>query len=355
MSDGREKRERLLELLADRALGALSRDDAWELAHLVAADIDETGREFSTLDVVVGELDLDVAPASGAPLPEALRQRILADAPRHVAASSAPPSVVSGTAPAPFSAVSPRPSGSRTRFLPWAAAAAGLLAALWGWWPRLGEIGSPVDPASTTAEQMARVEATPPPTSTPAPEVPSAEPAPSTALPSPVPDPSPPATAPSEPAGRPSQPSAEPSEAEPARPAPAAPPSLEEKLAALEKAPDARRSAWERTEDVVSLLASGEVVWSESRQEGVMRFEGLPPNNPAAYQYQLWIFDAERDERYPVDGGVFDVAVHGEPTLVPIDAKLPVHRATLFAVTLEPPGGVVVSSRERILLLAKLP
>ena len=37
---------------------------------------------------------------------------------------------------------------------------------------------------------------------------------------------------------------------------------------------------------------------------------------------------------------------------VPIDAKIVVDEAKLFAITLERPGGVVVSSRERLLLTA---
>ena len=86
-----------------------------------------------------------------------------------------------------------------------------------------------------------------------------------------------------------------------------------------------------------------------------MRFRGLAANDPAVEQYQLWIFDAERDEARPVDGGVFDVPSTDSDTIVPIDAKLPVSRATLFAVTIEQPGGVVVSSRERLPLLAQVP
>jgi anti-sigma-K factor RskA len=54
-----------------------------------------------------------------------------------------------------------------------------------------------------------------------------------------------------------------------------------------------------------------------------------------------------------VDGGVFDVSSDGE-VIVPINARLRVSRATLFAVTVEKPGGVVVSSRERIAALAKI-
>jgi anti-sigma-K factor RskA len=97
--------------------------------------------------------------------------------------------------------------------------------------------------------------------------------------------------------------------------------------------------------------ASGDVVWSPSAQRGFMRFVGLPPNDPATSQYQLWIFDRRRDQAFPVDGGVFDVSSTGE-VVVPITAKLRVDDATLFAVTVERPGGVVVSRREHIAVLA---
>jgi hypothetical protein len=38
---------------------------------------------------------------------------------------------------------------------------------------------------------------------------------------------------------------------------------------------------------------------------------------------------------------------------VPIRARLPVGKPVLFVITVERPGGVVVSSRERIALVAK--
>lgn len=97
---------------------------------------------------------------------------------------------------------------------------------------------------------------------------------------------------------------------------------------------------------------TGDVVWDDQRQEGYMRLSGLQPNDPHREQYQLWIFDAERDERYPVDGGVFDIGTSGA-NIVRIRAALPVHHAAIFAITVEQPGGVVVSSRARVAGLAK--
>ena len=111
------------------------------------------------------------------------------------------------------------------------------------------------------------------------------------------------------------------------------------------------RLDWAATEsDPASGGASGEVLWNNDLQQGVMRFTGLALNDPTVEQYQLWIFDGERDDRYPVDGGVFDVT--GASVEVPISARLDVDRPVLFAVTVERPGGVVVSGRERIVMAA---
>lgn len=99
--------------------------------------------------------------------------------------------------------------------------------------------------------------------------------------------------------------------------------------------------------------ATGDVVWSGPRQQGFMRFRGLPINTPTKEQYQLWIFDKNQSDKTPIDGGVFDIS-STEEVIVPINAKLQVQEPFMFAVTIEKPGGVVVSSRERLPLLAKV-
>ncbi len=116
---------------------------------------------------------------------------------------------------------------------------------------------------------------------------------------------------------------------------------------------DSLQIDWTATEDPVASDARGDVVWNNQRQRGFMRFAGLAPNDPSESQYQLWIFDAAQDERFPVDGGVFDVGPDGE-TVIAIDPKIQIVDPTLFAVTVEKPGGVVVSSRERIVLVAAI-
>lgn len=128
-------------------------------------------------------------------------------------------------------------------------------------------------------------------------------------------------------------------------------PSLADQRAALLAAPDVKTLSWTATADPAAKGARGDVVWSPSKQEGYMRFVGLAPNDPKVTQYQLWIFDKTRDDKYPVDGGVFDVNAAGE-VIVKIDPKLFVAEPVLFAVTVEPPGGVVVSKRERIVVTA---
>jgi Anti-sigma-K factor rskA len=121
----------------------------------------------------------------------------------------------------------------------------------------------------------------------------------------------------------------------------------------LAEATDVVRTAWGATGDDAGKGETGEVIWSNARQEGYMTFRTVATNDPKTSQYQLWIFDGERDERYPVDGGVFDVDTSKGEVTIPISAKVAVAKPTLFAVTVEKPGGVVVSKRERIVVLAK--
>jgi hypothetical protein len=119
----------------------------------------------------------------------------------------------------------------------------------------------------------------------------------------------------------------------------------------VKNATDLKTIAWTATKDPAATATTGDVIWSEAQQRGYMRFVGLAANDPKQFQYQLWIFDKNRDDKFPVDGGVFDVSSTGE-VIIPITARLRVSDATLFAVTIEKPGGVVVSKRERIVVTA---
>jgi anti-sigma-K factor RskA len=114
------------------------------------------------------------------------------------------------------------------------------------------------------------------------------------------------------------------------------------------------KQEWQRTEDPAAKGVTGEVIWNQATQVGYMRFRGLAANDPQRVQYQLWIFDRSRGDKYPVDGGVFDIPVNQGEVLVPITARLPVGDPAMFAVTLERAGGTVVSEREHIVVLAKV-
>lgn len=119
---------------------------------------------------------------------------------------------------------------------------------------------------------------------------------------------------------------------------------------------DIQSVPWSATQDPAAAGLTGEVVWSPSQQTGYVRIRNMAANNPRLSVYQLWIFDSKRDSAYPVDGGMFNVekaqATQNE-VIVPIRPRLPVYDAALFAVTVEQPGGAVVSKRERIVALAK--
>ncbi len=121
----------------------------------------------------------------------------------------------------------------------------------------------------------------------------------------------------------------------------------------LAQAADVVKIAWEKTGDAAARQASGDVIWSTALQQGYMRLAGLKTNDPTMQQYQLWIIDEGRPDSPPVDGGVFDITQDGE-VIIPIQAKLRVFKPSAFAITIEKPGGVVVSQQERVPLLAKL-
>ena len=110
----------------------------------------------------------------------------------------------------------------------------------------------------------------------------------------------------------------------------------------LADASDATRLSWATPENPEFAAVTGDVVWSDERQEGYMLLTGMPVNDPARSQYQLWVVDPERDGN-PVDGGVFDIPAGTSTVVIPIDAKLAVENPVAFAITREQPGGVVVS------------
>jgi hypothetical protein len=202
-----------------------------------------------------------------------------------------PPAAVSAAAAAPPL----RPTApSRTSSLGWLAAAACLLLAIFGW---LRSPPTAAPPAST-----AQVE--------------------------------PPAVAP------PSEP-----------PQPPSPPTPAEERAAMLAQAGAVKVTLGATKDPAAAGVTGDAVWDPVSQKGFLHFVGLGSNDPRVRQYQIWVFDAKRDKRYPVDGGVFDVPAGASEVVIPIHASLPIGQAKAFAVTVEQPGGVVVSALGHVVAL----
>ena len=134
-------------------------------------------------------------------------------------------------------------------------------------------------------------------------------------------------------------------------PAPAEPTMADKRDQLIREASDIIRASWTKGNVKESEAVTGEVVWSDEKQMGYMTFRGLPPNDPNREAYQLWIFEQASLEAHPKDGGVFNVAETGE-VIIPIEAKLKTVDPMAFAITVEKPGGVVVSSREKIAALA---
>jgi hypothetical protein len=136
---------------------------------------------------------------------------------------------------------------------------------------------------------------------------------------------------------------------QPVPPVPA--PTPAEERTALLAAPTALKITLGATKDPAAAGVTGDVVWDPATQKGFLHFVGLKPNDPAVLQYQIWIFDGERDKRYPIDGGVFDVPANAADIVIPIRAAVLVHKPAAFAVTAEKPGGVVVSDRAHVIVL----
>lgn len=249
--------DRVMELLADKALQGLSPAAASELSLLPDADSE-------ALELAAAALDLAMNPGPYEDMPASLRTRIESDA-LEARSFRGGGDVVAR--------IGARPRTSGGAALAWLAAAACLILAITAWWPRIATTAGPR--AEQAYQQL------------------------------------------------------------------------------VKQAPDLTRWDWKAIGELENAPITGEVVWSTARQEGYMVFGGLPANAPTREQYQLWIFDPAQSEKTPIDGGVFDVVASADGrVIIPIDPKLRPTGPTLFAVTIEKPGGVVVSDRTRIVAIA---
>ena len=252
--------DRLLDLLSSGATQGLSPAQLEEVERLLA---EQTALGPDDLDLAAASADLafQSSQPKSEPMPTELRQRILAQAEKHLVSQGSEDH--DERAVLPFHDRRPsKPGPFGVRYLGWYAAAAMLLLALWAPW------------SSRTT-----------PT----------------------------------------------------------PPLVEQRAGLIAGAPDVIEVAWAPSEVEGYGEVRGDVVWSNEKQAGFMRLRGLPANRPTQQQYQLWIVDPSRDQ-HPIDGGVFDIPAGRDEVIVPIVAKLDVADPKVFAITLEQPGGVVVSA-----------
>lgn len=103
-------------------------------------------------------------------------------------------------------------------------------------------------------------------------------------------------------------------------------------------------------DEAVGEGAGGSVRWSAELQQGVVVLSGLAVNDPSQSQYQIWIIDKHR-EGPPVPAAAFDVEAEGE-LRVAFDPALVIAEPSAFVITVERPGGMVVSERDRVVMIA---
>jgi hypothetical protein len=307
MSNSVMQNQRLVELLVQRAVDGLNSAERAELKALLEEEnyVDAGRFEYTAAALLLAG---DVENTVPEEMPDSLRDRLYAQAemfeatmapPPRQQRSSGQPQVISIAGRSRSSAPTPAPSmgqpaiGKQSTRKPsssyswqakagWFAAAASVLIAVAGWWPRL-ETGDQVSPDVVPVATVMKQE--------------------------------------------------------------------REKLLAQQ---GVVQRTWQTTQDPAASGVTGDVVWDPKSQNGYVRFRGMQANNATQQQYQLWIFDGTRDERYPVDGGVFNIPAGQNEVIIPIKAKLEIRDPAMFAVTIEKPGGSVVSSRDRIVVLAQV-
>jgi hypothetical protein len=274
-----DDKDRILNLLADRATRGLSQEELMELNELLKKNPQRDNPYFDLTAAVVSFSDIEIDELP----PDTLRQKIMANAFQYVDSEQSTTERRAGgqqgTARLPFGSTSTLAGFQRKaaswQMLGWYLAAACFILAISGWWPRLMQRSEP----STLSE-------------------------------------------------------------------------MREKL--LAESTDLIKTDWKPASYQGTERLSGDVVWSNARQQGFIRFTGMPVIDPQVGAYQLWIFDANQDEKFPVDGGVFAVDQKTGEVIVRINAKLKISQPRLFAITVEKPGGVVVSKRNSLVAVAKI-
>jgi len=86
--------------------------------------------------------------------------------------------------------------------------------------------------------------------------------------------------------------------------------------------------------------SGGDIVWSSGRQIGYLRLKGSAGNNSAQQrQYQLWIVGSDVSGNEIINGGIFAVNQSKGELILPIQADQFVQQPKMFVVSVESPGG----------------
>jgi len=280
--------DRMLELLADQAIGGLDAAEQTELKSLLQAN---PAFDFAALDRTAAMLDIAASADDIKPLPDHLRNRILAQDQLEF----------DGFGKLPHTA-EPRNNFHWREVVVWMTAAAWLLLALFAWsrWPTNNAplVPSPNPPVLVGKDNLAR------PTYNDV-----------------------------------VRPNAEPTIRQ-----------LREQL--LDSAPDVLHL--QLVSDNGGGVANnfgGDIVWSSGRQIGFLRLKGSASNNPAQpRQYQLWIVSSDVSGNEIINGGIFPADRSTGELILPIQADQFVQQPKMFVVDVEPLGG---SSKLTGSLLAK--
>jgi hypothetical protein len=283
--------DRLLELLAERALVGLDADQQCELESLLQTHPDV---DAESLDRTAALLDWAVAAGDTEPLPPSLQDRILAggrlglQSRQSAVDGSGDPSYENARARTHDLA---RPSLGRRmhrrEVVAWLATAACLSMAVFAWYTR----PTPAPPlASPTV-----VSGEPPVTSTET-DMPDSSTATLTVA------------------------------------------QLREQL--LASSPDVLHLQLVSNDSgAVARQPGGDIVWSSGRQMGYLRLQGLVNNDPPQRQYQLWIIGGDASSNEVINGGVFFVDRSKGELVLPIQADHFVQQPMMFVVSVEPLGG----------------
>ena len=296
--------DRLLELLAERALVGLDADQQRELELLL-----QTHPDFDAecLDRTAALLDTAVAAADTEPLPQSLQDRIrdhsrlgLQTRPSTEDGEGARDRAVGsrdGSGDPSYEGALARtlgldrPSHGRRmhgrEVVAWLAAAACLLVAVFTWTTRPTATPSPMSPTIANIE---------PPVTTPGIDTPD----PSTATPTVA--------------------------------------QLREQL--LASGHDVLHLQLVSNDSgAVAREPGGDIVWSNGLQTGYLRLQGLVKDELPQRQYQLWIIGGDTSGNEVINGGVFFVDRSTGELVLPIQADHFVQQPMMFLVSVEPLGG----------------